>query len=106
MPTCPRPSKKTRSPGCSWSRDTGTPYPYCAYDECGSETPTCAYAHMTRPEQSNPPGAAPPHTYGVPSCESAIPTTSECVGGGATTVAGCEVVVGVTAETPTTVCDC
>src|SRR5262245_18105056 len=31
----------------------------------------CRYAHWTSPEQSKPPGAAPPHTYGVPICASA-----------------------------------
>ena len=72
---------------------------YCAYVECGSETPTCAYAHETRPEQSKPPGAPPPHTYGVPSCDIATPTTPPCVEGGATIVCSC----GATAETPTTV---
>src|SRR5215831_838201 len=73
--------------------------PYCAYDECGSETPTCAYAHITRPEQSKPPGAEPAQTYGVLSCDIAYCTTLPCVGGGATTVSA----DGVIAEAPTTV---
>src|SRR5882672_2924186 len=103
MPTWPRPSKKTRSPGCSWSRETGTPAPYCAYDECGSETPTCAYAHITSPEQSKPPGEAPPQAYGVPSWDIATPAAPPCVEGGATTVSAC----GAMAVTPTTVsCAC
>src|SRR5205823_9909028 len=50
---------------------------------CGSETPTCAYTYMTRPEQSKPDGDAPPHRYGTPRYCSAIATTLECVGGGA-----------------------
>src|SRR3954452_19563461 len=99
MPTCPSPPKKPRSPGCNCSLETGTPTLYCAYVECGSETPTCAYAHITRPEQSKPPGAAPAQTYGVPSWDIATPTTPPCVDGGATTVCSC----GATAETPTTV---
>ena len=37
---------------------------------CGRETPIWAKAKTTRPEQSNPLGEAPPHTYGVPEvCE-------------------------------------
>src|SRR4051794_16662258 len=105
MPTWPSPSKKTRSPGWSWSRDTGTPAPYCAYEECGSDTPTCAYAHMTRPEQSKPPGDEPPHTYGTPSCDIATPTTPPCEGGGAATVGVASSVSVADAVTPTTVAD-
>src|SRR5436189_268303 len=42
MPTWPSPSKKTRSPGSSWSRETGTPAPYCAAALCGREArPSC-----------------------------------------------------------------
>ena len=52
-----------------------TPSFHIAYDECGSETPTCAYAYMTSPEQSKPPGEAPAQTYGVPMYCIATPTT-------------------------------
>src|SRR5436853_5311066 len=83
MPTWPRPSKKTRSPGWRSPRETGLPMPYWAYELCGSETPTCAYTYMTRPEQSKPDGEAPPQTYGVPRYRIAIPTTPPCVDGGA-----------------------
>src|SRR5438552_14864390 len=83
MPTWPRPSKNTRSPGWSWSRETGLPIPYCAYELCGSETPTCANTYITSPEQSKPDGDAPPQRYGTPRYCSAIETTLECVGGGA-----------------------
>src|SRR6266511_1371264 len=50
------------------------------------------------PEQSNPPGEAPPHTYGVPRYCMAIPTTPPYCDGGA--AAGATVSVGVT-PTPT-----
>src|SRR5439155_15459280 len=83
MPTWPSPSKNTRSPGWSWSRETGLPIPYCAYELCGSETPTCANTYITSPEQSKPDGEAPPQRYGTPRYRSAIETTLECVGGGA-----------------------
>src|ERR671930_2685631 len=83
IPPWPSPSKKTRSPGCNWSRETGVPIPYWAYELCGSETPTCPNTYMTRPEQSNPEGDAPPQRYGTPRERSAIATTLECVGGGA-----------------------
>ena len=43
----------------------------------------CAKTYMTKPEQSNPPGAEPPHTYGVPRYCIAIPTTPEKREGGA-----------------------
>src|SRR5262245_8061764 len=38
--------------------------------------PSWLYAKTTRPEQSNPPGLAPPQTYGVPRYCMAIATTS------------------------------
>src|SRR6476646_453590 len=81
MPTWPRPSKKTRSPGCRSPMETGTPMPYCEYELCGSELPICEKAYMTRPEQSKPDGSAPPQRYGTPRYCSAIPTTPpECDG--------------------------
>ena len=40
--------------------------PNCVAALCGSETPTWAYTYMMKPEQSNPDGTAPPHTYGTP----------------------------------------
>ena len=54
-----------------------TPSPHIAYEECGSETPTCEYAYITSPEQSKPPGEAPAQTYGVPRYDIATPTTPE-----------------------------
>src|ERR1700737_2071638 len=38
--------------------------------------PACWNAHITNPEQSNPPGAAPPHTYGDPIWVNAACTTT------------------------------
>src|SRR3954468_15678172 len=40
--------------------------PYWAAALCGSETPSWLQTYIVRPEQSNPAGEAPPHTYGVP----------------------------------------
>ena len=51
------------------------PIPYWEAAWCGSETPTCEYTYMMKPEQSKPPGLAPPQTYGVPRYCIAIPTT-------------------------------
>src|SRR5437868_4689927 len=73
--------------------------PNCTYELCGSETPICAKTYMTRPEQSNPLGLAPPHTYGTPRYCIATPTTPPCVDGGAIVVP-----VGVEAAIPTTLC--
>src|SRR6478735_11960225 len=73
---CPRPSKNTRSPAWRSSREAGTPTElYCIAALCGNEIPTCAYTYITKPEQSKPPGLAPPQTYGVPRYCIAIPTT-------------------------------
>src|SRR3954452_24117540 len=59
--------------------------PYCAYVECGTETPIWANAYETRPEQSKPLGLAPPQTYLTPRYCIAMPATPPCVeGGGAT----------------------
>ncbi len=44
--------------------------------KCGRSTPAACQAIMTSPEQSNPYGPAPPHTYGLPSCASAYATAS------------------------------
>src|SRR5207244_6181072 len=66
MPTCPRPSKKTRSPGSSALLGTGVPYPYWPAALCGSETPSWPHTYIVSPEQSKPLGDAPPQTYGVP----------------------------------------
>src|SRR5919202_4520042 len=84
MPTWLAPAKKTRSPGCSWLIETGVPMLNWAYELCGSETPICANAYITRPEQSKPRGDAPPQTYGTPRYRIATPTTPPCVEGGAT----------------------
>src|SRR5438034_212573 len=45
---------------------------------------------MTKPEQSNPDGEAPPHLYGTPRYCSAIPTTPPCVWGGGLDAGGPE----------------
>src|SRR5215204_486865 len=59
-----------RSPGCAWLGLMCAVTLYCIADECGSETPACAHAHIVSPEQSNPtPGSAAPQTYGVPITE-------------------------------------
>src|SRR5918911_2975337 len=97
MPSWLAPAKNTRSPGWSWLIETGVPIPYCAYELCGSETPICAKAYMTSPEQSNPRGDAPPQTYGTPRYRIATPTTPPCDAGGATVDPS-----GVVAEAPTT----
>src|SRR5215211_2686793 len=82
MPSWPRPSKNTMSPGCSWLRSTGVPTPNCAAALCGSETPCCAYTYMTKPEQSKPDGSEPPQRYGVPRYCIAVPTTPPYCDGG------------------------
>src|SRR6266545_6194759 len=97
MPIWPRPLKKTRSPGSSWSSGTGVPTFHIAYEECGRETPSCAYAYMTRPEQSKPDGDAPAQTYGTPTYDSATPTTPSYFDAGSTLAPS-----GVRADAPTT----
>src|SRR4029079_17722119 len=47
---------------------------YWAYELCGRLTPAAANAYITRPEQSNPDGLAPPQRYGTPRDCIAIPT--------------------------------
>src|SRR6478609_8657346 len=74
MPTWPRPSKNTRSPGSRALRGTDVPIEYWAAALCGSDTPSRPYTYMTSPEQSKPDGEAPPHTYGTPRYCSAIAT--------------------------------
>jgi hypothetical protein len=50
---------------------------YCKDDECGSETPACAQAHIVRPEQSKPTaGSAAPKTYGTPITDPAAAMTA------------------------------
>src|SRR5437763_13317025 len=103
MPTWSRPSKKTRSPGCSWSRETAVPNPYWAAAKWGSEMPSCAYTYITSPEQSKPEGDAPPQTYGTPRYPIAIDAasgwpapgsaTGGADGGSAVVVVGAAVVV-------------
>src|SRR4051812_9973195 len=69
MPTCDAPGpfalKNTRSPACTFARETGVPTPNCANDVRGRVIPACRNAYCTSPEQSKPPGWAPPETYGV-----------------------------------------
>ena len=66
-------------------RDTG---PVLRVARVRQRHATCAYAYITRPEQSKPPGEAPPQTYGVPRYCIAIPTTPpKCEEGAA--AAGC-----------------
>src|SRR6185369_5718246 len=43
-------------------------------EECGSETPACAQAHIVSPEQSNVDGPAAAQTYGLPSFDLAAAT--------------------------------
>src|SRR3954465_5580103 len=77
--------KNSRSPGWRFERSTCGTAEYCATEECGSDTPTCAHAHIVRPLQSNPvEGLAPAQTYGVPITDSAActaPSPPGLVGG-------------------------
>src|SRR5271165_7696659 len=58
---------KIRSPGCNWSALIRSTAAHCSSEVRGkSLIPRACAAQYTRPEQSNPPGASPPHTYGVP----------------------------------------
>src|SRR3954469_18929686 len=78
MPTCDAPGpfalKNTRSPAWTFDRDTGAPTPNCANEVRGRLIPACLNAHWTRPEQSKPPGCAPPDAYGVPTWDRAADT--------------------------------
>src|SRR4051812_2071480 len=75
MPTCDAPPpavlKKTRSPAWMAARLTGVPTPNCEKLVRGRLMPALAKAHIVRPEQSKPPGAAPAVAYGVPICDRA-----------------------------------
>src|SRR5271165_901312 len=58
---------KIRSPGCNWSALIRSTAAHCSSEVRGkSLIPRACAAQYTSPEQSNPPGASPPHTYGVP----------------------------------------
>ena len=63
MPTCPRPLKKTRSPGRSRVAGHLRQRVPERVAVCGSATPTRPNAYATSPLQSKPAGEAPP--YGV-----------------------------------------
>src|SRR5690606_17660599 len=69
-------SQNTRSP--TWRSPFATalpPWP-CWYEIRGRLMPNCFITYCVKPEQSNPDGDVPPHTYGVPmNCcaKSAIP---------------------------------
>src|SRR5690625_2685437 len=76
MPTWPPPFWKTRSPGCGLEVRANWPEPKMADVLDGMLIPACAYAHAVKPEQSQPPGPLPPHTYGVPTPEYAAETTA------------------------------
>src|SRR5690606_20022364 len=59
-------SQKTRSPGRRSPLPTAFPLEPCWYEMRGRFTPNCFMTYWVKPEQSNPEGDVPPHTYGVP----------------------------------------
>src|SRR6187402_3350991 len=65
----------TRSPGSASAGEIDVPPELCREDECGSETPNCAYTNCVKPEQSKPAGSEPPYRYGTPWYCSATATT-------------------------------
>ena len=54
--------------------------PYCPKLECGASMSARRSAHMTRPEQSNASGPAPPIAYGAPTFDSAAVTAASVAG--------------------------
>ena len=61
--------------------------------------PAILAAYQTKPEQSKPPGCAPPHTYGVPMNCKALPTNEPVFApDGATVVVFAGVGAGVLSE--------
>src|SRR6187551_224612 len=76
------------SPGSIFASGTRLPWPYSAYELCGSSTPTRRYAQRARPEQSKPvSGDSPPQRYGTPTSPRAKRAArSALVGGTGTTV--------------------
>src|ERR1019366_3286770 len=85
-PTCPGlagvppvPAMKIRSPGSIAAVEvTGAPANTCWKVVRGSGTPAAPQARIVSPEQSHPPGSAPPHRYGWPSWARANATTVLC----------------------------
>src|SRR5579875_2684631 len=63
--------KKTRSPGRSWDRATGTDHVSWSAATRGIDTPAWCHTYCVRPEQSNRSGPVPPQRYGFPSSENA-----------------------------------
>src|SRR5688572_16241183 len=75
MPTCQAGEpKNTRSPGLGSL--TGVAAACCADAVRGREIPALPKTYWVKPEQSKPDGLVPPYTYGMPSSERAMLTTS------------------------------
>lgn len=87
MPTSlapgPAESKKTRSPARMSPRATAVPTLNWSKLVRGIEIPASLNAHEVNPEQSKPPGCAPPELYGVPSWAFAA-LTARCAAPSAT----------------------
>src|SRR5712691_7278720 len=82
--------KNTRSPALSSSREGCEPLLYSPNMPRLSGLPTCLATYHTKPEQSNPLGLEPPHTYGAPSSFKPAPARPSLGAprGGAATAAG------------------
>src|SRR6476619_4917555 len=50
--------------------------PYWANELCGTVTPACRDAYITRPEQSKLDGPTPPYAYGAPTFDIAAATAA------------------------------
>ncbi|OLL89445.1 hypothetical protein Ae406Ps2_6459 [Pseudonocardia sp. Ae406_Ps2] len=61
----------TRSPGAIAAGELGVPAFFWLTVPAGSATPAEAQEASMSPEQSNPSGPVPPHTYGFPSWDKA-----------------------------------
>src|SRR5919109_3890204 len=60
---------------------------------------------MTRPEQSNPRGSAPPQRYGAPTCANASVTTREALATSAAERTGVDLIGSPVERHPTTISD-
>src|SRR5205809_593271 len=77
--------KNTTSPGLSSSRDGCAPLLYSPSNPRLIERPVWRATYQTNPEQSNPLGDEPPHTYAAPrnfSAAPAMPSLGAPAGGG------------------------
>ncbi len=62
--------------------ETGVVMAYWSWAKWGKDTPAAPHASITRPEQSNEFGPAPPHWYGFPICASAHAIATFAFGAG------------------------